>query len=193
MHLFLTVTFTTCILLSSIAQAAEPVMKQPRRPSIPQQQGNVQQLKITPEYLNQQISMLKQQVNGLQAQNRQIMPLKKQVNALQAQVNILRSVVQITQNGTTIQAEHLALNAGKTLTMSSGKETGLTAGDNLSLTSAKNLSLQGGKDITAEGDGKITLKAPQIKLNDGTKPLGIVGSHVSGGKVVTGSTSVFAK
>jgi len=43
MHLFLTVTFTTCILLSSIAQAAEPVTKQPQRPSIPQQQGNVQQ------------------------------------------------------------------------------------------------------------------------------------------------------
>jgi hypothetical protein len=77
--------------------------------------------------------------------------------------------------------------------MSSSKKANLTAGDDLSLISGKALALKEGKDVTAEGAGKIKLKAPQIKFNDGTKALGIVGSHVSGGKVVTGSTSVFAK
>lgn len=176
MHFLLTVTFTICFLISSIAQAAEPITKQPRRPPLQQQRGTAQQLKITPEYLHQQI-----------------LSLTQQVKALQNQVNGLRSVVQLTPNGVNIQAEHLALNAGKTLTMSSGKGTSLTSGDKLSLTSGKTLAFQGGKDITAEGAEKIKLKAPQIKLNDGTKPLGIVGSHVNGGKVVTGSTSVFAK
>jgi len=176
MHNLLTIAFTTCFLMTSLAHAAEPVTKQPRRPPIQQQRGNVQQFKITPEYLNQQILALKQQVRGLQAQ-----------------VNALRSVVQITQNGTTIQAENLSLNAGKTLTMASGKGTNVTVGEDLSLISAKNVSVKGGKDVTAEGDGKIKLKAPQIKLNDGTKPLGIVGSSVSGGKVISGSTTIFAK
>jgi uncharacterized protein (DUF2345 family) len=139
-----------------------------------QQRSNVQQFKITPEYLNQQIRALKQQVT-----------------ALQAQVNALRSVVQITQNGTTIQAENLSLNAGKTLTMSSGKGTNVSVGENLSLISTKNVSLKGGKDVTVEGASKIKLKAPQIKLNDGTKSVARVTSSIAGGKVVSGSTSVF--
>jgi TolA-binding protein len=174
MQILMTIAFTTCFLISSIAQGAEPVTKQQRRPSIPQQQRNIQQLKITPEYLYQQISTLKQQVN-----------------VLQAQVNALRSVVQITQNGTTIQAENLSLNAGQTLTISSGKGTNVTVGEDLSLISAKNVSLKGGKDVTVEGAGRIKLKAPQIKLNDGTKSVARVTSSVASGKVVSGSTSVF--
>ncbi|MEX2494281.1 MAG: hypothetical protein WD425_21285 [Nitrospirales bacterium] len=139
------------------------------------QRGTAQQLQITPEYLNQQI-----------------LALTQQVQALQGQVNSLRSVVLLSPNGVTIQAEHLTLNAGKTLTMSSGKETSLTSNDNLSLTSAKTLALQGGHDITAEGAAGLKLKAPQIKFNGGTKPIALKDSPVAGGKVIAGSATVFA-
>ena len=174
MHIFMTIAFTTCFLMPSLAQAAEPGTRQLQRPPIKQQRGTAQQLKITPEYLNQKI-----------------LALTQQVKALQTQVNSLRSVVRLTPNGATIQAEHLTLKAGKTLTMSSGKGTSLTTGENLSLISGKTLALQGGKDITAEGAGKINLKAPQIKLNNGTKSVARVTSSVAGGKVVSGSNSVF--
>ena len=168
----------TLLLVSqfSIAQAAEPGTRQLQRPPMPQQRGSVQPLKITPEYLNQQI-----------------LALTQQVQALQTQVNGLRSVVQVTPNGATILAEHLVVNAGKTLTLSSGKETTLTASDHLKLTSGKTLSLQGGQDVTAEGAAQIKLKAPQIKFNDGNKPIALQDSPVAGGKVISGSTSVFAQ
>ena len=166
MHILLTIAFTTCFLMTSLAHAAEPVTKQPRRTPIQQQMGDAQQLKITPEYLNQQISTLKQQVNGLQVQNRQILPLRKQVNALQTQVNILKSVVQITQNGTTIHAPTLAIQASQGLALTSNTDVTITAGSDMDLESGKNLSLKAGRDITAEGDHEIELKAPEIKLED---------------------------
>lgn len=76
--------------------------------------------------------------------------------------------------------------------MSSGKETVLTVGDDLILTSGKNLLIKGGQTTTMEGTGRVNLKAPQIKMNNGNNSLAVVGSAVSGGKVITGSTSVFA-
>ena len=176
MHIFMTMAFTTFFLMPSLAQAAELGTRQLQRPPMQKQKGTVQRLKITPEYLNQQI-----------------LALTQQVNALQTQVNNLRSVVQLTPNGATIQAEHLALNAGKTLSMSSGKEASLTSSDNLSLISGKTLALQGDQDVTAEGAGKIRLKAPQIKFNGGNKPIALKDSPVAGGKIISGSTSVFAK
>ncbi len=112
---------------------------------------------------------------------------------LAGQVNALRSVVQISQNGTTIQAENLSLNAGKTLTLHSGKDTNLTAGDNLNLSGGKDLSFTGGKDVTAEGAAQLKLKAPLIKLNNGTKGIALQHSPVAGGKVISGSTTIFAK
>ena len=172
-------TLATVVFVShfSLALAADPNLRQAQPiPMPPQRGGSIPQLQLTPDFLYQQITALQQQVANLQGQ-----------------VNLLRSVVQITQNGATIQAENLSFNAGKTLTMSSGKETNLTASDNLKLTSGKTLSLKGGLDTTVEGAGKIKLKATQIKLNDGTQPLALVGSAVSGGKVITGSTSVFGK
>lgn len=172
-------SFATILFISqfSFALAADPNIRQVQPPPMaPQRGGTIPQLQLTPDYLYQQITALQQQVASLQNQ-----------------VNVLRSVVQITQNGTTIQAENLSFNAVKTLTMSSGKETNLNAGDDLGLLSGKNLSLRGGQDVTAEGAGRIRLKAPQIKLNDGTQPLAVVGSSVSGGKVINGSMSVFVK
>jgi hypothetical protein len=76
--------------------------------------------------------------------------------------------------------------------MSSGKETELTVGDNLSLTSGKNLLIKGGQITNVEAEMQVKLKSPFIKLNDGNKSLAVVGSTVSGGKVISGSTSVFA-
>ena len=150
----ITLTFATLILVSqfSLAIAADPGTRQLQRPPMQQQRGTVQPLKITPEYLNQQI-----------------LALTQQVQALQIQVNSLRSVVQLTPNGATIQAENLSLHAGKTL------------------------SLKGGQDVTAEGASQIKLKAPLIKLNDGNKPIALQDSPVAGGKVMSGSTSVFAQ
>lgn len=161
----------------SLALAAEPSIRQVQpRPTAPQRGSTIPQLQLTPDYLYKQITALQQQVAHLQGQ-----------------VNLLRSVVQITQNGTTIQAENLYLNATEKLTMSSGKETQLTVGDDLSLTSGKNLLVKGGQITTVEGQGRVNLKSPQIKMNNGNKSLAVVGSHVSGGKVITGSTSVFAQ
>ena len=174
MHIFMAVALATCFLMTSLVQAAEPGTRQLRRPPIQQQRGTVQQLKITPEYLN-----------------KKILALTQQVQALQRQVTSLRAVVQVNPNGATIHAEHLAFNAQKSLTMTSGKETTLTVGDNLNLTSEKTLSLKGDKDVTAEGGGKLILKSPLIKLNNGTKPVARVTSAVSGGKVITGSNNVF--
>jgi|GEM_PF-2736068 len=175
----ITLTLMTIMLVAhiSLAGAADPNIRQaPTRPMAPLQGGSIPQLQLTPDFLYKQITALQQQVANLQGQ-----------------VNALRSVVQVTPQGATIQAENLVLNAGKTLTMSSGKGTNLTAGDNLGLSSGKTISLQGGQDVTAEGAGKIKLKAPQIKLNDGNKPIAFKDSPVSGGKVMSGSTSVFAQ
>lgn len=174
-----TLTLATLLFVSqfSLAIAADPSIRQaPSRPMAPQRGGTIPQVQLTPDFLYRQITALQQQVASLQGQ-----------------VNLLRSVVQITQNGTTIQAENISLNASKTLTMSSGKQTNLTAGDNLQFLSGKTLSLKGGTDVTVEGAAHIKLKAPQIKLNDGTKPIALKDSPVVGGKVISGSTTVFAK
>lgn len=172
-------SLATMMLISqfSLAIAADPNLRQIQpRQMPPQGSGKIQQLQLTPDFLYQQITELQQQVASLQAQ-----------------VNALRSVVQVSQNGTTIQAQNLVVNAGQTLTLLSGKETNLTAGDDMTLTSGKDMSLQSQKDLTAQGAARIKLKAPQIKLNDGTQPLALVGSSVSGGKVINGSVSVFVK
>ena len=161
----------------SLAIAADPNIRQaPTRPISPPRGGSIPQLQLTPDYLYQQITAL-----------------QKQVATLQAQVNALRSVVQITQNGATIQAAYLTIQGQTNLALTSSKKINLTAGDDLNLTSGKTLALQGGKDVTAEGAGQIKLKAPQIKLNDGTKPIALKDSPVAGGKVISGSTTVFAK
>jgi len=172
-------TLAALILISqfSFAFAADPSIRQVQpRPMAPQRGSTIPQLQLTPDFLYKQITALQQQVANLQGQ-----------------VNLLRSVVQISQNGTTIQAVNLSLDASQALTMSSGKEINLTASDNLKLLSGKTLSLKGGKDVTAEGAAQIKLKAPQIKLNDGNNPIALKNSPVSGGKVISGSTSVFAK
>jgi hypothetical protein len=175
----------------SLAIAADPNIRQaPSRPMAPQRGSTIPQLQLTPDFLYQQITGLKQQNASLNKQNAS---LNQQIQILRSQVNALRSVVQVTQNGTTIQAENLSLNAGKSLTLHSGKDTNLTASDNLNLTGGKNLSLIGGKDVTAEGEAQIKLKAPLIKLNDGTKGIALQNSPVAGGKVISGSTTVFAK
>ena len=171
-------TLVTVVLASqfSLALAADPNLKQAQPlPMPPQRGGTIPQLQLTPDYLYQQIKALQQQVASLQGQ-----------------VNVLRTVVQVTQNGTTIQAENLNLNAGKTLTMSSGKDTELTVGSDLSLISGKNLLVKGAKTTSVEGAGEVKFKSPQIKLNNGNKPLAVVDSNVSSGKVISGSTSVFA-
>ena len=161
----------------SLALAADPSFRQAQpRQMAPQRGSAIPQIQHTPDFLYQQITALRQQVTNLQGQ-----------------VNLLRSVVQISQNGTTITAENLSFNAGKALTMSSGKETNLTASDNLKLTSGKTLSLKGGKDVIAEGAGKVKHKAPQIKFNDGNKPIALKDSPVAGGKVISGSSTVFAQ
>jgi hypothetical protein len=170
-------TLATLMMVSqfSLASSAEPNIRQaPTRPMAPPRGGSIPQVQLTPDFLYKQITALQQQVANLQGQ-----------------VNALRSVVQVTPQGATIQAEHLTLKGIKNLAMTSLKTVQLTAADNLALTSGKTLSLQGGQDVTAEGAGKIKLKAPQIKLNDGTKSVARVTSSVSGGKVVSGSTSVF--
>ena len=138
MPIFISIALTAYFLMGSFAQGAEPVTKQPRKPSISQQHNNIQQLKITPEYLYQQISLLKNQVKHLQVQNQQIFPLKKQVNSLQNQVNILKSVVQITQQGTTIQTTNLTINASKDLSLTSSKDFVLMAGSKLKVESGEN-------------------------------------------------------
>ena len=161
----------------SLANATDPSIRQvPTRPMAPQRESTIPQLKLTPDYLYQQITSLQKQVAGLQAQ-----------------VKALRSVVQVSQNGATIQATYLTIKGQTNLALTSSKKINLTAGDDLNLTSGKTLALQGGKDVTAEGAGQIKLKAPQIKLNDGTKPIALKDSPVAGGKVISGSTTVFAK
>jgi hypothetical protein len=144
---------------------------------MPQQgSGNMQQLELTPDFLYQQLTAMQEQIAGLQAQ-----------------VNALQSVIQVSQNGTTIQAEYLAIHGIKNLSLTSSKKTDLTAEEDLNLTSGTTLSLKGAQHATIEGAATIKFKASQITLNDGTQPLALVGSIVSGGKVVTGSTSVLAK
>lgn len=174
----------------SLAIAADPNTRQaPSRPMAPPRGSTIPQLQLTPDYLYQQITSLKQQNFDLNKQNSS---LNQQIQILTGQVNALRSVIQVTQQSTTIQAENLVLSAGQTLTMSSGKETELTVGDNLSLTSGKNLLIKGGQITNVEAEMQVKLKSPFIKLNDGNKSLAVVGSTVSGGKVINGSTSVFA-
>ena len=177
MHIFMTVALTTCFFMTSMAQAAEPGTRQRQRPPMQQQRGTVQQLQITPEYLNQKIL------------------------SLQTQLNSLRSVVKVTPNGATLQAEyltikgikHLALVSSKKMQLTAADDLGLASGKNLSLTGDRNVTVTGEKDVTVEGDRKIKLKAPQIKFNDGNKPIALKDSPVAGGKVISGSTSVFAK
>ena len=184
MHILLTIAFTICFLMTSLAQAAEPGTRQLRRPPMQQQRGTVQQLQITPEYLNQKI-----------------LSLTQKVQALQTQLNSLRSVVKVTPNGATLQAEyltikgikHLALVSSKKMQLTAADDLGLASGKNLSLTGDRNVTVTGEKDVTVEGDSKIKLKAPQIKFNDGNKPIALKDSPVAGGKVISGSTSVFAK
>lgn len=175
----MTLVLVAIMVISQFAMtfAADPSIRQaPSRPMAPQRGGTIPQVQLTPDFLYQQITALQQQVANLQGQ-----------------VNLLRSVVQISQNSTTIQAENLSLNAAKTLTLTSGKQTNLSASDDLKLLSGKTLSLKGGKDVTAEGASQIKLKAPLIKLNDGTKGIALQNSPVAGGKVISGSTTVFAK
>jgi len=177
MHILMTVVLTTCFLTTSIAQAAEPGTRQRQRTPMQQQRGTVQQLQITPEYLNQKIL------------------------SLQTQLNSLRSVVKVTPNGATLQAEyltikgikHLALVSSKKMQLTAADDLGLASGKNLSLTGDRNVTVTGEKDVTVEGDSKIKLKAPQIKFNDGNKPIALKDSPVAGGKVISGSTSIFAK
>ena len=186
-------SLVTVVLASqfSLVFAADPNLRQVQHlPMTPPRGSTIPQLQLTPDYLYQQITGLKQQNASLNKQNAS---LNQQIQILTGQVNALRSVVQISQNGTTIQAENLSLNAGKSLTLHSGKDTNLTASANLNLTGGKNLSLTGGKDVTAEGAAQIKLKAPLIKLNDGTKGIALQNSPVAGGKVISGSTTVFAK
>lgn len=175
----ITLSLATILFITqfSLTFAADPNIRQaPSRPMAPRQGGSIPQVQLTPDYLYQQITALQQQVASLQGQ-----------------VNALRSVIQVTQNGATLQAENLSLNVGQTLTMYSGKETQLTVGGDLSLTSGKNLLVKGGKTTTVEGAVEVKLKSPQIKLNDGTKPIALKDSPVAGGKIISGSTTVFAK
>ncbi len=171
--------FATIVMISqfSLGIAADPNLRQVQPlPALPQRGGTIPQLQPTPDYLYQQITALQQQVAGFQAQ-----------------VNALQSVVQITQNGTTIQAEYLTINGDHNLTLMSSKKANLTVGGDIAITSGKDLSLKSGKDISSEGAGHIKFKTPQIKLNDGTQPLALVGSSVASGKVITGSSSVFVE
>lgn len=169
----------TIMLIShfGFALGADPNIRQVQpSPMAPQRGGTIPQLQLTPDYLYKQITALQQQVAGLQAQ-----------------VNALRSVVQVTQNGATIQAAYLTINGENNLAITSSKKINLTAGDDMTLASGKDLSLQSQKDVTAQGAGRIKFKAPQIQLNDGTQALAVVGSSVAGGKVISGSVSVFVK
>lgn len=189
----------------SWAIGADPNSRQMQpRQMVPPRGTTTPQMQLTPDFLYQQITSLKQENAALNQQvpmlNGQVNTLKKQnaslsqqIQILTGQVNALRSVVQISANGATIQAENLSLTAGKALTISSGKETNLTAGEDLDLQSGKTLALKGGKDVTAEGAAQLKLKAPLIKLNNGTKGIALQNSPVSNGKVLSGSTTVFAK
>lgn len=172
-------SLTTLLFISqfSLGLAADPNIRQVQPPPMaPQRGGTIPQLQLTPDYLYQQITALQQQVAGLQAQ-----------------VNALRSVIQVTQNGATIQAAYLTINGENNLAMTSSKKINLTAGEDMTLASGKDLSLQSQKDVMAQGAGRIKFKAPQIQLNDGTQALAVVGSSVAGGKVISGSVSVFVK
>jgi hypothetical protein len=171
-------SLVTVVLASqfSLALAADPNLRRAQPlPMPPQRGGTIPQLQLTPDYLYQQITALQQQVANLQGQ-----------------VNLLRSVVQITQNGTTIQAGNMIIKGTNGLTVTSGKDLHISSGADMDIESAKDLSLKSGKNVTSEGAGQIKLKAPQIKLNNGNKSLAVVGSNVASGKVITGSTSVFA-
>jgi hypothetical protein len=169
----------TIVMISqfSLAIAADPNLRQVQPlPMPPQRGGTIPQLQLTLDYLYQQITALQQQVAGFQAQ-----------------VNALQSVVQITQNGTTIQAGNMIIKGTYGLTVTSGKDLHITSGADIDIESAKDLSLKGGKNMTSEGASQIKLTAPQIKLNDGTKPIALQDSPVAGGKVLSGSTTIFAK
>ena len=159
----------------SVALAADPSFRQAQpHPMAPQRGSTIPQLQLTPDYLYQQITALQQQVV-----------------TLQGQVNLLRSVVQISQTETTIQAENLSLKATKALALNSGKDTTLTVENEFTLTSAKDLLIKSGKTANVEGGALLNLKAPQVKLNNGSKPMATVGSIVSGGKVISGSPTIF--
>ena len=168
------VTMLLLLLLSS-AFAAAPGTMQPGQPVKPPSR-NIPQLQLTPDYLFQQITALKQQVQ-----------------LLQAQVNSLRSVVQIAPNGTTIAAEELTIKGDKNLALSSSKNIGMTAGDVLAINGEKGITLKSGKDLSGEAGSQLKLKAPLIKLNDGTKGIALKDSPVAGGKVISGSTTILAK
>jgi len=161
----------------SLASAADPNIRQaPTRPMAPLQGGSIPQLQLTPDYLYQQITAL-----------------QKQVATLQAQVNALRSVVQVTQNGATIQAGNVTIKGIYGLTLTSEKDLHIFSRADLDVESNKDLSLKSSNNITSESAGQIKLKASQINLNDGTKGVALQDSPVAGGKIISGSTTVFAK
>ncbi|MDR4495179.1 MAG: hypothetical protein AB7P17_11565 [Nitrospirales bacterium] len=159
----------------SLAIGADPNIRQaPSSPLVPQQGNTIPQLQLTPDFLYQQITALEQQVASLQGQ-----------------VNLLRSVIHVSQHGAAIQAENLSLNAANAINLTSGQDTNFTVGEDLSLVSGKDLLAKGGSTATLEGAGSVNLKAPQVKMNNGAKPVASLGSTVSGNKVITGSPSIF--
>lgn len=161
----------------SFSIAADPSLRQAQPFPAPPQRGSARpQLQLTPDVLHQQLSALHQQIADLQSQ-----------------VDALRAVIQITQNGTTIQAGNLTIKSTSGLTMTSGNNFHITSGADIAIQSQKDLSLKGGTTVSSEGAGQIRLKAPQIKLNNGSIPLALVGSTVSGGKIITGSSGIFVK
>jgi hypothetical protein len=84
----------------SLAIAADPNTRQaPSRPMAPPRGSTIPQLQLTPDYLYQQITSLKQQNFDLNKQNSS---LNQQIQILTGQVNALRSVIQVTQQSTTI-------------------------------------------------------------------------------------------
>jgi len=129
----------------------------------------------------------------------QLAALQQQIQSLQMQLAAIQSVVNISPNGTVIQAPALSfVSAGGTMIQSagsiaikSGTNTTVESANSMTLKSSGNTMIQAAGGMTVEAKGNLSMKGTTTRLNDGTKPVATVGSAVGNGQVMTGSPTIF--
>lgn len=129
----------------------------------------------------------------------QLAALQQQIQSLQLQLAALQSVVQVSPNGTVIQAPALSfVSASGTMIQSAGPMV-LRSGANMTfdmagamtVKSSSTAMIQSAAGMTIEAKGNLSVKGATMRLNDGTKPVATIGSAVGNGTVLTGSPNLF--
>ena len=138
------------------------------------------------------------------ASQQQIQALQKQVNDLQGQMNALRAVIQVSNGVATVQSKVIRLQ-GESVTLKSVKDgvtiqskkaLRLESNKDMSIKANSQVQIHAGSSLNMKGNGTTHIQGVTIKLNNGTKPIASLESHVvSGpvggpGKVTSGSPTV---